>query len=177
MAIQSNAFAGCTGLEEIVFPEDIHVFEEAFSGCTGLRKLVLPKHSRFYADAFAGCTGLQKVSAAGAAGIHPETFAGGIAMSRASRLRMWRVRHRKILAFVRFLIIYFVILCIVESVSTVSGAQTVKEWLSLALNNIISILSGKTFPSLGAWVVGSAMPIPLTFFLLSLQDAKPPRKK
>ncbi|MBQ8201305.1 MAG: leucine-rich repeat protein [Clostridia bacterium] len=58
--IGAEAFAGCTGLTEVVIPDSVTAIEAgAFSGCTGLSGvIVLPENCRIEADSFLGCAGL-----------------------------------------------------------------------------------------------------------------------
>lgn len=58
-----QSFAGCTALQEVVFPERMEeIGAEAFRGCTSLKEIAIPQGVRFVEDAtFMGCTSLQRV--------------------------------------------------------------------------------------------------------------------
>ena len=62
--IAPQAFAGCTGLQKVVFPERMEeIGEEAFRDCTSLTEIEIPQGIRFVeAGTFMGCTALQSVT-------------------------------------------------------------------------------------------------------------------
>ena len=62
-AIGSSAFAGCTGLESVTFPESLEsIGYDAFSGCTSLKTVDLPGKLKVIGSrAFSGCTALESV--------------------------------------------------------------------------------------------------------------------
>ncbi|MBR1448648.1 MAG: leucine-rich repeat domain-containing protein [Prevotella sp.] len=59
-----QAFAGCTALQKVTFPERMEeIGEEAFRGCTALKEVEIPQGVRFVeAGTFSGCSALQSVS-------------------------------------------------------------------------------------------------------------------
>lgn len=62
--IAPQAFAGCTGLTSIDFPERMEeIGEEAFRGCTGLTEVTIPQGVRFVEPrTFMGCTALKRLT-------------------------------------------------------------------------------------------------------------------
>ena len=58
-----QAFAGCTALKEIIFPERLEEMgAQAFRNCTSLTEVTIPQGVRFIEDGtFMGCTSLRKV--------------------------------------------------------------------------------------------------------------------
>ena len=63
ITVGSNAFADCTGITEVVLPDNLKTIASgAFQGCTGITELVIPATvTAIEANAFSGCEGLKKV--------------------------------------------------------------------------------------------------------------------
>lgn len=59
----SNAFLDCTGINNVVFAEEITDIEDsAFNGCTGLRSIFIPKNiTKISSNVFNNCTGLVEI--------------------------------------------------------------------------------------------------------------------
>ena len=61
--IGQRAFEKCTGLKSVVLPEGLKTVEmEAFMGCTGLKSVTIPSKTTICGGVFKGCTGLESVT-------------------------------------------------------------------------------------------------------------------
>ena len=61
--IEEDAFEGCVGLEDVVFPQSLKkIRDRAFRGCSALTSVVIPENVEYLGrDAFYDCVNLQKV--------------------------------------------------------------------------------------------------------------------
>lgn len=67
-AVRDNAFDGCTNLERVIAspeaassPDGYQIYPYAFAGCTALQEAVFPENVFVMEDAFRGCTALERV--------------------------------------------------------------------------------------------------------------------